>query len=225
MASEKAPLGEWREPEGGKNAGIGSWNRPNSPYDNYMEQEGVPVHRGIGVQRVQDLPMKAWQRLGGKGSFIQLYGTEGLWGCYVVEVPGAGALNVERHMYEEIYLVVEGSGTTEVWVEGSNKKHQFEWQTGSLFSVPMNSFHRLINSRSTPAVVLAATTAPNMVNLVRNLDFIFNCPYVFKDRYSDAEEFFKPNMEVEPDPLRGLAMSSETMASPQAPMANPTIAP
>ena len=31
---------------------------------------------------------------------------------YVVEVPGAGALNPERHMYEEVYLVVEGRGTT-----------------------------------------------------------------------------------------------------------------
>jgi hypothetical protein len=26
------------------------------------------------------------------GTYIQLYGTEGKWGSYVVEVPGAGAL-------------------------------------------------------------------------------------------------------------------------------------
>ena len=159
------------------------------------------------MHRVQDLPLKPWQRLGGQGTFIQFYGTEGLWGCYVVEVPGAGALHPERHMYEEIYLVIEGRGTTEVWVDGAAKKHQFEWQTGSLFSIPMNAWHRVINARSTPARLLAATTAPNMINLVRNLDFIFNCPYVFKDRYSDAEDFFKPNMDIEPDPLRGLAMS------------------
>ena len=156
---------------------------------------------------MQELPFKPWKRLGGKGTFIQLYGTEGLWGCYVVEIPGAGGLNIERHMYEEIYLVVEGRGTTEVWVDGSPRKHQFEWQTGSLFSIPMNAWHRVINARSTPAVLLAATTAPNMINLVRNTDFIFNCPYVFKDRYNDADDFFKPNDEVVPDPLRGLAMS------------------
>ena len=41
---------------------------------------------------------------------------------YVVEVPGAGALNAERHLYEEIYYVVEGRGTTEVWQDGSSKK-------------------------------------------------------------------------------------------------------
>lgn len=104
----------WREPQKGENAGIGSWQRPNAPYDDFMESQGVPIHRGIGVHRVQDLPLKPWKRLGGRGTFVQLYGTEGLWGCYVVEVPGAGALNAEQHLYEEIYLVVEGRGTTEV---------------------------------------------------------------------------------------------------------------
>jgi hypothetical protein len=92
----------WHEPEGMKNAGYGAWKRPNTPYDDYMEAQGIPIFRGIGVKRVQDMPLKRWNRMGGNGTFIQLYGTEGRWGCYVVEVPGAGALNPERHMYEEI---------------------------------------------------------------------------------------------------------------------------
>jgi hypothetical protein len=33
-----------------------------------MEDEGVPIHRGVGVHKVQNLPMKPWKRLGGKGS-------------------------------------------------------------------------------------------------------------------------------------------------------------
>ena len=40
----------------------------------------------------------------------------------------------------------------------------------------MNAWHRVIDARSTPARLLAATTAPNMINLVRNLDFIFIVP-------------------------------------------------
>ena len=32
----------------------------------------------------------------GRGTYIQLHGTEGKWGCYVVEVPGAGALNAGK---------------------------------------------------------------------------------------------------------------------------------
>ncbi len=92
--------------------------------------------------------MQPWARLGGRGSYIQLYGTEGLWGMYVVEIPGAGALNAERHLYEKVVLVVEGRGSTEVWQEGQTKRHSFEWQRGSLFTIPLNAFHRFVNAAS-----------------------------------------------------------------------------
>src|SRR5262249_23576150 len=96
----------WHEPTAGRRAGFGKFGRPKTPYDLFMEQEGIPVFRDIGVRRVQDLPLGDWKRVGGRGTYIQLHGTEGKWGCYVVEVPGAGALNAERHMYEEIFYVV-----------------------------------------------------------------------------------------------------------------------
>src|SRR5215470_16696584 len=150
----------WHEPEGLKNAGYGAWKRPNTPYDDYMEAQGIPVYRGIGVRRVQDMPLKRWNRMGGNGTFTQLYGTEGRWGCYVVEVPGAGALNAERHMYEEIMVVVEGRGTTEIWTDDQKKPHSFEWQRGSMFAVPLNAWHRIVNAASSPALILVASTAP-----------------------------------------------------------------
>ena len=111
----------WHEPTGGKRAGFGKFGRPKTPYDNFMESEGIPVFRDIGVSKVQNLPLAPWKRTGGRGSYIQLHGTEGKWGNYVIEVPGAGALNPEKHIYEEIYFVVEGRGTTEVWLEGDNQ--------------------------------------------------------------------------------------------------------
>jgi mannose-6-phosphate isomerase-like protein (cupin superfamily) len=138
----------WHEPTGGKRAGFGKFGRPKTPYDNFMEAEGIPVFRDIGVSKVQNLPLAPWKRTGGRGTYIQLYGTEGKWGCYVVEVPGAGALNPEKHIYEEIYFVVEGRGTTEVWLEGENKRHVFEWQKNSLFSIPVNAMHRIVNASS-----------------------------------------------------------------------------
>ena len=101
---DHAPESKFQEPTDNKTrAGLGKFLRPNTPYDNYMESQGIPIYRDIGVRRVQDLPRKPWKRMGGNGTFIQLLGTEGLWGCYVVEVPGAGALNAEKHMYEEQY--------------------------------------------------------------------------------------------------------------------------
>jgi mannose-6-phosphate isomerase-like protein (cupin superfamily) len=198
---------KWQAPTDEKTkAGYGKFLRPQSAYDLFMEEQGIPIYREIGVKKVQDLPRKPWKRMGGSGTFIQLLGTEGLWGCYVVEVPGAGALNAERHLYEELYLVVEGRGTTEVWSDGNGKKLTFEWQKGSLFSIPLNAWHRIVNATSSPALLLAGTTAPNAMDLYSNPGFIFNCPYDFKDRFDPTDDYYKPNEEIAPDPVRGLAM-------------------
>ncbi len=196
----------WHEPKAGENAGFGKFKRPAMPYDRFMEAEGVPCHRGIGCKTVLELPMAPWKRLGGRGTYIQLYGTEGLWGMYVVEVPAGGALNIERHVYEKTVLIVEGRGSTEVWQEGQTKKQTFEWQRGSLFSIPLNAYHRFVNATNAPAIILCGTTAPNIMNLIDNPRFVFDCPFNFTDRYSGDEDYFKPSDDIEPDPVRGLAM-------------------
>ena len=118
-----------------------------------------------------------WQRMGGRGTFIQLYGTEGKWGCYVVEVPARGALNAEKHLYEEIYLRRRGPRLDRGLARGRRKRHIFEWQTGSLFSIPVNAMHRIVNATSSPALLLAGTTAPNVMNLLNNTGAVFDCPY------------------------------------------------
>jgi len=198
---------KWIEPKDGKRTGFGKFKKLPLPYDDFMESEGIPVFRGIGVRDIRELPLQPWKRVGGKGSYIQLYGTEGKWGCYAVEVPAAGELNPEKHMFEKIYLVIEGRGSTEVWLEGDeNKKHVFEWGPGSLFSIPLNAWHRIVNASNDPALLQAGTTGPVVVNALQNIDSVFNNPYLFKERFSTAEDFYKENNEVEPDPVRGLAM-------------------
>ncbi len=196
----------WHEPKAGENAGFGKFSRPQMPYDQFMESEGVPIFRGIGVKRVQDLPMTNWRRLGGRGSYIQLYGTEGLWGMYVVEVPAGGALNIEKHLYEKQVLVVDGRGSTEIWRDDPKAKQTFEWQTGSLFSIPVNVTHRFVNATNSPALILCGTSAPNVMNLFDNPRFVFDCPFDFSDRYSGESDYFKPQEDITPDPVRGLAM-------------------
>ena len=47
----------WHEPTGINRAGVGKFNRPKTPYDLFMESEGVPVHRDIGVNKIQNLPI------------------------------------------------------------------------------------------------------------------------------------------------------------------------
>jgi len=196
----------WHEPAADTRAGFGKFRRVKTAYDQFMEAEGIPVFRDIGVSKVQNLPLARWDRTGGRGTYIQLHGTEGKWGCYLIEVPAAGVLNAEKHLYEEIFYVVEGRGSTEVWLDSDRKRHAFEWQTGSLFSIPLNAWHRIVNASSSPALLLAGTTAPNILNLLNNKEAIFNCSQEFRDRFNGADDFYKPKDDIEPDPVRGLAM-------------------
>src|SRR5688500_15447636 len=182
------------------------WKRPPTVYESFIEEEGVPVFRGLGCYDVREIELGPWKRKGGRGAYIELNGVGGKTGMYALEIPPGGALNPEKHMYEEIFLVVEGRGTTEVWIEGDTKKHVFEWQKGSMFSIPMNAWHRIVNATSGGALLLAGTTAPNVLNQLGNVAAVFDNPFVFRDRFSGADDFFKPKDDIEPDPVRGLAM-------------------
>ncbi|MDC0882766.1 hypothetical protein OAP65_01630 [Litorivicinus sp.] len=197
---------EWVEPTEENRAGHGTFGRPKTDYDLFMESEGIPIYRDFGVQRCQDLPMKPWDRLGGNGTYVQLYGTEGTWGMYVVEIPPRKELNIERHIYEKNIMILEGRGVCEVWHDEKHKQ-VFEWQAGSLFSIPVNAYHRMINMSGQRVIFVAGTTAPNLMNLIGDRDFIFNCDYQFGSRFDDSlSDFFEEKTQIEPDPIRGLAM-------------------
>ena len=137
----------WHEPTGGKRAGFGKFGRPKTPYDNFMESEGIPVFRDIGVSKVQNLPLAPWKRTGGRGTYIQLHGTEGKWGSYVIEVPGAGALNPEKHIYEEIYFVVEGRGTDRGLArQATTSATCSNGRRARCSRFPVNAWHRIVNA-------------------------------------------------------------------------------
>jgi len=187
--------------------GTKRWVRQATPYEIYMEEQGVPIYRGMaGFYDLRDLTLGSWKRMGAQGAFFELNGCGGLQGMYVIEVPGAGAISSEKHMYEEIFYVVEGRGTTEVWTgDNSNKKQTFEWQAGSLFSAPLNTWHRVVNAASSPALLLGVTNAPPIFHMFRSQDALFNNPYQFKDRYDGSEDYFKAHDELGKDPRSGRA--------------------
>ncbi|TMA62934.1 MAG: cupin domain-containing protein [Deltaproteobacteria bacterium] len=116
-------------------------------YLRWMEQEGIPIFDGLAVEDVTELPRKPWARMGGSGSYIQLKGSGGVTGMYVVEIPPGGALEPERHMYDELLYVLKGRGSTEVWYDGM-RKQAFEWSEGSLFAPPLNTWHRHYTARA-----------------------------------------------------------------------------
>ncbi len=196
----------YQEPTGQELAGHLHYSVLPSPYEVFMKEQGIPIYRDIGVYDSRQLPLGPWKRMGGQGSFIQLDGQAGYFGLYVVQVPAGGVLNAEHHMYEELFLVIEGRGSTEVWKEGSAKKQAFEWQPGTHFAVPLNASHRLVNATSSPALLLVATSAPQVMGLFPLRSFVFDSAQDFPDRYDQSDDYFKPRDQLEPNPQDGRAL-------------------
>jgi mannose-6-phosphate isomerase-like protein (cupin superfamily) len=194
------------EPGEDEPAGYHVYKRQKSPYERYMDEEGIPIFRGIGVRDTRELPLGPWPRRGGRGTFLYLNGAENIKGMYLVEVPSGGALNAEKHFFDEFYLVIEGRGSTEVSAGDGARPQVFEWQPGSLFMIPLNATYRLVNATGSPALLLASNNAPPIVNIFQHRSIIFDNPFVPSARFSTgAVDFFKARDEVEADPVRGRA--------------------
>ena len=169
-----------------------------SGYQRWIEQEGAPIVRGHGITDVMAVELGPWPRLGGRGAIIDLMGMEGITGLYIAEIPPGGTLTPERHLYDETIYVVAGRGSMKVW-DGSQGRPDHEplvceWQRGSMFSPPMNTWHQLFNlSGSEPVRILGATIAPLVMDIFHNPDFVFNCDYQFNDRFDSGPGFFDIN--------------------------------
>ena len=161
-----------------------------SAYDEFLEQEKIPVIGGFFIQDVRKVEVAPWERMGAMGSYLNLDGSEGVNDSYVLEIPAGQSIKPQKHMFEELIFVVSGRGATSVWNEGG-KKQTFEWQEGSVFSPPLNAWHQHFNGQGDrPVRLLGMTDAPTVMNLFHNQDFIFNCDYTFKDRFSGEDDFF-----------------------------------
>jgi mannose-6-phosphate isomerase-like protein (cupin superfamily) len=162
-----------------------------STYESWIQGEGIPIVEGFGVEDVKGVTKASWHRTGGKGAFLQLKGLEGFTGIYVGEIPSGGTLNPEKHLYEEMIYILQGMGAAEVWSNPAGKL-QFEFQPGSLFAVPLNSWHRLVNGSKEPVIYLAVTSAPLIMDLLHDPEFVFGCDYIFNQRFDGRPDYFTP---------------------------------
>jgi hypothetical protein len=161
-----------------------------SSYQKWVANEGIPMIRDFYIPDIRAVPLYPWERMGGFGAYLNLIGTGDVNDAYLCEIPAGTFLKPQRHLFEELIYVVAGHGATSVWLD-NEPKHTFEWQAGSLFSPPLNTWYQHFNgSGSEPARFLAVTTAPVVINLFHNLDFVFANPFEFRDRYDGHEEYF-----------------------------------
>ncbi|PZC48719.1 MAG: Gentisate 1,2-dioxygenase [Chloroflexi bacterium] len=167
-----------------------------SAYEQWVENEGIPVAKGWSVNPVE-LQVAPWERKGALGSIIHLNAMDDFADAYVLELPAGASSTADRHLFEEVLYVLKGRGATSVWLDDGYRQ-TFEWQEGSLFSIPLNANYQHFNgSGDESARILAITGAPFMMNMFHSMDFIYNNPFVFSERFGDAD-FFQGEGKLHP---------------------------
>ena len=129
------------------------------PYGEWIKRQELPIYTGHFVADLNSIELAPWGVTGGRGAIIDLIGSERSTGAYVGEIPPGGQLKPQRHLFEETLSILSGRGATTIWSADSPRR-SFEWQAGSLFSVPLNASYQLHNgsgatsassSRETPS--------------------------------------------------------------------------
>ncbi len=156
----------------------------------WIESQEIPILSEFSIPNLNKVEVGKWERLSAKGAYIVLDAVEDINDAYVLAINAGGSVKPERHMYEEIIYVLSGIGSTTVWNEGGPKR-TFEWHEGSLFAIPLNAWHQFFNGQGgKEARFYVVSSAPLVMNLFHNQDFLFNNPFVFKDRFDGEKDFF-----------------------------------
>lgn len=159
-------------------------------YEQWLQEEGLTVVEGLFIEDLKTVELGDWARRGCRAAVARLDGTEDVNDAHIIEIAPGGRIAPEKHLYEEITYVVSGRGSTRVWNE-SGAEATFEWNEGSVFSVPLNAWAEHFNgSGSQPARFYTVTSAPLVMRMFHNRDFIYECDFDFLDRFgSDRIDF------------------------------------
>src|SRR5215510_10965920 len=98
-----------------------------TPYEQWMDSEGVPVHKGYHIPDVRAVEVKQWARFGTKAALFDLEGAEATDGAYVLEIPPGASTKPVRFMFEESIFVPDGRLAFAAQHE-NRPKQTFKWQ-------------------------------------------------------------------------------------------------
>ncbi|HKX31374.1 MAG TPA: ethanolamine ammonia lyase-activating protein [Blastocatellia bacterium] len=165
-----------------------------NPYEEWLKEEGIPVHRDHHIADLRTAEVKPWKRLGVQGAHIDLVGGEGVNAGYLCEIAPGANTRPQRYLFEEVIYVLSGEGETVVWTP-KGPKQSVKWRAGSVLAPPLNVWRQHFNRGTAPARFLSMNNAPVVIDLFHNADFVFNNDYVFRDRYQSEADFFGAGQE------------------------------
>jgi mannose-6-phosphate isomerase-like protein (cupin superfamily) len=161
-------------------------------YRRFVENEGAPLYEGSTLDNLATLPLREWERRGGNVAYTRLGSQENI-NLQIVEIPPGGELKPEHHIYEAVMYVLQGRGATTLWQEGEAKQ-TVEWEKNGLLAIPLNAWHQEFNSSGDqPCRVVFGTNMAHVLNLYHNRRFVFDNPFVFKNRYSSSWQRYFAN--------------------------------
>jgi mannose-6-phosphate isomerase-like protein (cupin superfamily) len=157
-------------------------------YLEWLKGEGIPVTEDFGVDLLA-VPTRRWSRYEVNGAAVHLKGRGDFLCMFVFDIAPSGATAPQRHLYEEVFYVLDGSGSTTIET-ADGRRHSFEWGPKSLFAIPLNARYRLFNGSGTRGARLVSTAnLPAVLNMFHDEDFVFGNGWDFDKRIGSARYF------------------------------------
>jgi quercetin dioxygenase-like cupin family protein len=125
-------------------------------YLDWVGKEGLPVTEDYGIDLFQ-VPTGPWPRYGVAGAAVHLKGRGDFANMFLLDIPPGGATSPQRHLYEEVIYVLDGSGSTQLQFADGGRR-SFEWGARSLFAIPLNAKHRHFNASGQKRALIVSTT-------------------------------------------------------------------
>ena len=166
------------------------------PYMDWVKKEGLAIAEDYRID-LFEVATAMWARYGVKSAAVHVRTRGDFANMFLFDIqPGASTLP-QRHLYEEVVYVLEGSGSTQ-FEFANGESRSVEWGPRSLFIVPLNVGHRHCNaSRRERALLVSTTSLPLAINTFRNERFIFGCDFEFSERIG-RDDYFRGAGELIP---------------------------
>ena len=153
----------------------------SDPYLDWAEAQNIPIEEDFGIH-LPDLPVSPWEHFECNGGLAHLKGRGDWLSVFVLELPPGGNTRPRNHMFEEVYYVLSGTGSTQVELSDGSK-HSFEWGQGSMFAIPLNAKYQHFNgSGQEPARLSSTNNSPMIMNVYHDHEFVFANTFHFKGR-------------------------------------------
>ncbi len=181
-----------------------TYNRKPVTYDEWMEKQGIPIHRGYYIEDGRTVELGWWAERECNAAFLELAGQEGVSEARITEIPAGGSLKPFKMAVDDIVYVLQGRGVTTIW-SGDGKKHSFEWQDHSLFRVPGNFWTEHANmGGDKPVRLLSVNNPPIAMSSVQDPSFYFNTKHEPAPLSSPGDDgFYSVAQAVQDDPGSG----------------------